>query len=73
MNNDGRLQNFNNTGGADRQDPRVKQLAVDVLRWLPYDPNDDQMMVIVALAHALAEFIDQKGYRVEEQHRDISR
>ncbi len=27
----------------------------------------------VAMAHALAEFIDQKGYRVEEQHRDISR
>lgn len=27
----------------------------------------------VAVAHALAEFIDQKGYRVEEEHRDISR
>lgn len=27
----------------------------------------------VALAHAIAEFIDQKGYRVEEQHRDINR
>lgn len=27
----------------------------------------------VAVAHAVAEFIHQKGYRVEEQHRDISR
>ena len=53
MNNNERLQNFNHTGGADRQDPRVKQLAVDVMRWLPYDPNDDQMLVIVALAHFL--------------------
>ena len=53
MNNNERLQNYNNTGGADRQDPRVKQLAVDVLRWLPYDPHDNQMLVIVALAHFL--------------------
>ena len=53
MNNDERLQNYSNTGGADREDPRVRQLAVDVLRWLPYDPNDDQMLVIVALAHFL--------------------
>ena len=27
----------------------------------------------VAVAHALTEFIRQKGYRVEETHRDISR
>ena len=27
----------------------------------------------VAIAHALTEFIRQKGYRVEETHRDISR
>ena len=53
MNNENRLQTYSHTGGADRQDPRVKQLAVDVLRWLPYDPNDDQMLVIVALAHFL--------------------
>ena len=53
MNNDNRLQTYNHTGGANHQDPRVKQLAVDVLRWLPYDPNDDQMLVIVALAHFL--------------------
>ena len=53
MNNDNRLQSFNNTGRADHQDPRVKQLATDVLRWLPYNPNDDQMLVIVALAHFL--------------------
>ena len=26
----------------------------------------------VAVAHALTEFIRQKGYRVEETHRDIS-
>ena len=53
MNTDNRLQSYNNTGNADRQDPRVKQLAVDVLRELPYDPNDEQMLVIVALAHFL--------------------
>ena len=51
--NDNRLQTYSNTGGADHQDPRVRQLAVDVLRCLPYDPNDDQMLVIVALAHFL--------------------
>ena len=27
----------------------------------------------VAVAHALAEFVRQKGYRVEEAHRDITR
>lgn len=27
----------------------------------------------VAIAHALTEFVRQKGYRAEEQHRDISR
>ncbi|MBR5533227.1 MAG: RNase adaptor protein RapZ, partial [Ruminiclostridium sp.] len=27
----------------------------------------------VAIAHAVTEFIRQKGYRVEEQHRDINR
>ena len=27
----------------------------------------------VAIAHAVTEFIKQKGYRVEETHRDISR
>ena len=27
----------------------------------------------VAIAHALTEFIRQKGYRVEEQHRDMGR
>ena len=32
MNNDNRLQTYNHTGGANHQDPRVKQLAVDVLR-----------------------------------------
>ena len=48
-----RLHSYNNTGGADSQDTRVKQLATDVLGWLPYDPNDDQMLVIVALAHFL--------------------
>ena len=53
MNNDDRLRNYSHTGGADGHDPRVKQLATDVLRWLPYDPNDDQMLVIVALAHFL--------------------
>ena len=53
MNNDNRLQTYNNTGSANREDPRVKQLAIDVLRWLPYDPNDDQMLVVVALAHFL--------------------
>ena len=26
----------------------------------------------VAVAHALAEFVRQKGYRVEEAHRDIT-
>ena len=54
MNNENRLQTYNNTGSADRQDPRVKHLAVDVLRWLPYDPNDDQMLVIVALGSSWA-------------------
>ena len=53
MKTDERLHNFYNTGGANRHDPRVMQLATDVLRWLPYDPNDDQMQVIVALAHFL--------------------
>ena len=53
MNTNERLQTFNHTGNADRHDPRVKQLAMDVLRWLPYDPNDDQMLVVVALAHFL--------------------
>ena len=53
MKTNDRLQSYNNTGGADRHDPRVKQLALDVLRWLPYDPNDDQMMAVVALAHYL--------------------
>ena len=48
-----RLHSYNNTGGADSQDTRVKQLATDVLGWLPYDPNDEQMLVIVALAHFL--------------------
>ena len=27
----------------------------------------------VAVAHALAEFIGQKGYRVSESHRDMTR
>ena len=53
MNPQERLHNFNHTGGDNRQDPRVKQLAMDVLQWLPYDPNDDQMLVIVALANFL--------------------
>jgi len=34
-------------------DERVRQLATRVLSWLPYDPNDDQMLLIVALAHFL--------------------
>ena len=53
MNINERLHNLNDSGETDRHDPRVKQLAVDVLRWLPYDPNDDQMLVIVALAQFL--------------------
>jgi UPF0042 nucleotide-binding protein len=27
----------------------------------------------VAVAHAVTDFIRQKGYRVEEQHRDINK
>jgi len=38
-------------GGTD--DVRVRDLATRVLSWLPYDPNDDQMLLIVALAHFL--------------------
>jgi len=53
MKTDNRLESFYHTGGADRHDPRVLQLSTDVLRWVPYDPNDDQMLVIVALAHYL--------------------
>ena len=53
MKTDERLHSYNNIGGADSQDSRVKQLATDVLGWLPYDPNDDQTLVIVALAHFL--------------------
>ena len=53
MNNNDRLHSFHNTGGVDDHDAMVKRLATDVLSWLPYDPNDDQMLVIVALAHFL--------------------
>ena len=53
MNSTERLQTYKHTGEVNHQDPRIKQLAMDVLRWLPYDPNDDQMLVIVAMAHFL--------------------
>ncbi len=34
-------------------DDRVRSLAIDVLGELPYEPNDDQMLLIVALCHFL--------------------
>ena len=48
-----RLESFYHPGEANRHDPQVMQISTDVLRWLPYDPNEDQMLVIVALAHYL--------------------
>ncbi len=34
-------------------DERVRTLAVEVLRELPYEPNDDQLLLVVALCHFL--------------------
>ncbi len=53
MNPENRLHSYTNTRGADRRDERVKRLAADVLSWLPYDPNDEQMLAIVAVANFL--------------------
>ncbi|MBQ6080429.1 MAG: AAA family ATPase [Muribaculaceae bacterium] len=53
MKTNDRLHIYSNIGKANRHDPRVRQLATDVLSYLPYDPNDDQMLVVVALAHYL--------------------
>lgn len=38
-------------GVLSRQDEQVRALAVRVLEWLPYDPNEEQMMLIVAMCH----------------------
>ena len=56
-----------------------------IRRWLPsYEAQNRHYLTVaigctgghhrsVAIAHAVTEFIKQKGYRVEETHRDISR
>jgi len=46
-------QGSNNAQVGNHADERVRELATRVLSWLPYDPNEDQMLLIVALAQFL--------------------
>lgn len=38
-------------GIIDQQDARVRAFALEMLSQLPYDPTDEQMMLIVAMSH----------------------
>lgn len=53
MNSDTLERTAQGTPALHNSDERVRSLAIDVLAELPYDPNEDQMLLIVALCHFL--------------------